>query len=89
MSDRIPGSSYDNPIWYRGKWRVYLNDCAFGGAYAYVHDDYDGAEDARDCRYGYAETIEKCKAEIDEIEAVIQEQEAAESQANSQFGVGA
>jgi hypothetical protein len=36
--------------------------------YSFSHDDYDGAEDSNDNRYGYGRTIEACKAEIDEIE---------------------
>ena len=34
--------------------------------YEYVHDDYDGAEDSHDNRCGYGESVEACKAEIDE-----------------------
>lgn len=67
MSDRIPGSSYSNPIWH-GRWRIYVADCGPYN-YAYAHDDYDGADDAGDPRQGYAHTVEKAKAEIDEYEA--------------------
>lgn len=38
-----------------------------GGDWQYVHDDYDGAEDAHDNRYGHAASLEACKAEIDEL----------------------
>ena len=55
-----------NPIWHRD-YRIYVADCG-PYAYAYVHDDYDGADDANDSRYGYADTVEACKAEIDERE---------------------
>lgn len=70
MSDKIPGSAYHNPVWYKEKWRIYVNDIfPFNlGKYCYVHDDYDGAEDANDNRCGFAPTIEACKAEIDERE---------------------
>lgn len=73
MSDRIPGSSWSNPIWH-GKWRIYVGGEMPGENYAFVHDDYDGADVAfdvasRDDRYGYARTVEEAKAEIDEREA--------------------
>lgn len=70
MNDRIPGTTYDNPVWYR-KYRIYLCDQdahTFGGyEYAYVHDDYDGAEDAYDHRHGYTKTIDEAKTEIDDL----------------------
>lgn len=67
MSDRLPGTTWDNPIWYRG-FRIYINDQWFSAndAYAYVHDDFDGAPDAFDNRYGACATVEECKAEIDD-----------------------
>ena len=70
MSDRLPGSCWSNPIWY-GRWRIYVGEPRYGSqfAYAYVHDDYDGAPDAYDSRHGYAASIEEAKAEIDEMEA--------------------
>ena len=64
MNDRIPGTTWDNPIWY-GKFRIWLTDqhpYTHGTAYAYVHDDDDESTD----RYGYGQTVEACKAEIDE-----------------------
>lgn len=72
MNDRIPGTTYDNPIWYRG-YRIYLCDQdahTFGGyEYAYCHDSYDGAEDAHDHRYGYTKSVTEAQDEIDELEA--------------------
>lgn len=63
-----PGSSWANPIHYRG-YRIYLSMVQHEAfAYEYVHEDYDGAEDANDSRYGHAPSIEACKAEIDERE---------------------
>jgi len=62
MSDKIPGSSYDNPIVYRGHWLIYLSDARPKGGFEYVHADYDGPEDNR-C--GWALTVEACKLEID------------------------
>lgn len=59
MSDRIPGSSYDNPIWYREKWRIYIGEQGF---YQFVHDDYDGEDDHR-C--GHTLSIDEAKEEID------------------------
>lgn len=63
MNDRIPGVNWDNPIWYRDKWRIYLSDDCFS-EYVYVHDDVDG--DEGDPRHGRGMTVEACKAEIDE-----------------------
>lgn len=65
MSDRLPGSSYHNPVWY-GKWRIYVAEaeCPFG--VEFVHDDYDGAPDAGDGRYGHAVNVEEAKRLIDE-----------------------
>jgi hypothetical protein len=70
MSDRIPGSSYDNPIWV-GKWRIYVSDNPLGMAqftYAFVHDDYDGADDANDNRHGYARTVVEATHLIADLE---------------------
>lgn len=70
MSDRLPGSSYSNPIWHRG-WRIYLNSEDLGIAsftYAFEHDDFDGAEDSNDTRCGHAATVDEAKTEIDEYE---------------------
>lgn len=67
MNDRLPGSCWDNPIWYKG-YRIYLGDGWPAHEYDYCHDDYDGAEDAGDNRCGGASTIEACKMEIDELE---------------------
>jgi len=70
MSDRIPGSSYDNPIWH-GKWRIYLSAWNInwtGCEYEFCHDDYDGADDANDNRYGFAVSVKDAKNQIDEME---------------------
>lgn len=67
MNDRIPGSSYWNPIWHRG-WRIFVSGNGRGHDYAFAHDDFDGAPDAGDHRCGAAATIEACKAEIDVYE---------------------
>lgn len=69
MNDRIPGCSWDNPIWYKG-YRIYLSDLyeTHGFQYDYVHDGYDGAPDAGDSRCGVAHTIEQAKLEIDDRE---------------------
>lgn len=63
MSDIIPGSSWSNPIWH-GKWRIYVSSCGMF-SYEFVHDDYDGADDAYDGRCGFGDSIERCKHEID------------------------
>lgn len=64
MNDRIPGTTWDNPIWYRG-FRIYLSgEDHHGYEFYYGHDDLDGNSD--DERYGYCESVDACKAEIDE-----------------------
>lgn len=69
MSDRLPGSSWDNPIWYRG-YRIYPGEPETSHKFsiAYCHDDYDGAEDANDGRAGYAPSIAEAKQDIDDKE---------------------
>ena len=65
MSDRIPGSSWSNPIWYKLDWRIYVSDSGIApNGYAWAHDDYDGAEDANDIRAGHGSSVEDCKAQI-------------------------
>lgn len=68
MNDRIPGTTYDNPIWYRG-YRIYISEGYLGqGNFSYCHDSFDGAEDSGDSRYGDANTIEDAKSQIDNKE---------------------
>lgn len=69
MNDRLPGTTYSNPIWY-GRYRIYLNDCNIDPQcdYVFVHDDYDGADDANDSRSGFGPTVDDCKNQIDEME---------------------
>ncbi len=66
MSETLAGSSWANAIRYKG-YRIYVAPGQPDG-WSYVHDDFDGADDANDSRYGYADTVEACKAEIDERE---------------------
>lgn len=64
MSDRLPGSSYYNPIWHRG-WRIWsCFDVFERQAFAYAHEDAD-LEDDTDRRHGEAQTIHQARAEID------------------------
>lgn len=63
INDRIPGTTFNNPIWYRD-YRIYI--CTSGPfAYEYQHKDFDGNDDPR---HGACHNIEQCKAEIDERE---------------------
>lgn len=62
MNDRIPGSNYYNPIWYKD-YRIHLDDNPFG--WAFVHKDYDEPEDKR---AGYGKSEQDCKDQIDELE---------------------
>lgn len=62
--DEQPGSSWSNPIWYRG-YRIYVGD---NTPFQYVHDDYDGAPDSYDTRFGRGNSVDECKEEIDDAE---------------------
>jgi len=86
MSDRIPGTTWDNPVWHRG-YRIFIDDCAGtrSGGFGYTHDDYDGADDGSDHRCGWERTVEEAKAAID----ILEEELADEREANGPFGVGA
>ena len=83
MSDRLPGSSWSNPIWYRD-YRIFVDDCAGtrSQGYAFVHDDYDPtpqyADDPpSDNRCGWEPTIDAAKAEIDVQIADLQDADRA------------
>lgn len=61
-------SKADEPETYRD-FRIYyepppipVRDCDWH----WVHEDYDGAEDANDNRYGHASSLEAAKSAIDE-----------------------
>lgn len=68
MNDRLPGSCWSNPVWHRERWRIYLSDVEMGRdfAFAFLHDDYDGAPDAHDNRHGFGTSVEDCRRRIDE-----------------------
>lgn len=55
-------------IHYKGYAIYRIYDSGNQYLYAYCHDDYDGAEDAHDLRFGYAMTPTECVNEIDELE---------------------
>ena len=62
--------TFQNPIWH-DKWKIYLstwNRVWTGCDYEFCHDDYDGADDANDHRYGWAKSIEDAKEQIKEYE---------------------
>lgn len=59
--------TWEAPIWYSG-YRVYTNDTPAPYRYCFQHDSYDGAPDANDNRYGFANSIEDCCEEIGEKE---------------------
>lgn len=63
-NDRLPGTTYDNPIWF-GDWRIYLSDHPCKGfEWCYVHKDYDGPEDNR---HGFVSSVEEAQTEIGEL----------------------
>ena len=65
FSRKLP--TYADPVWYRG-FRIYYDRVPYvaGNDWSYVHDDYDGADDAHDNRAGTEASLEACKTEIDE-----------------------
>lgn len=65
MDDRLPGTTWDNPVWH-GRWRIYVADAESRQNYEFVHDDYDGAPDANDKRIGHAQSVEEAMRLIDE-----------------------
>lgn len=64
MTDKIPGTTFDNPIWY-GDWRIYLsNDSDFPQyTYQFCHDDHE--PDSLDDRVGLAGSVSEAKQRID------------------------
>jgi hypothetical protein len=74
MSDRIPGTSYDNPEWYKN-WRIYRASYVpmKGMEMAFVHDEYDPTPiepfgPPSDHRCGFGHDVNDCKRQIDEME---------------------
>lgn len=60
------GSGAYADVKYRG-WVIHYDPC-LPVAYCdwgFAHDNFDGASDANDNRYGYAPTLEAAKREID------------------------
>lgn len=57
--------TYQNAIMYRG-YRIHHRDSAYDKRWSFIHDDYDGAEDAHDHRLGSESTIEECIVAINE-----------------------
>lgn len=70
MAGIFSGASWANPIWFgwSGRWRIY-QDKSPVGEWAFVHDDYDGAEDSNDNRHGVGKSLEDCIAQIMDMEA--------------------
>lgn len=65
------GTSWSNPIWYRG-YKIHYGSTVFA-AWVFAHDSYDGAPDAGDNRCGYADTVQECREQINEIEDSVDE----------------
>lgn len=59
--------TYSNPIIYHG-YRIFHDDEIDPrfGKFRFVHDDYDGAPDARDARHGEGTSIMDCIRQINE-----------------------
>lgn len=53
----------DNPILYQG-YKICIG--GYIGRWKFVHEDYDGAPDARDNRIGYGTSIGECIQQINE-----------------------
>jgi hypothetical protein len=55
--------TFANPYWHRQKWKIYYSGHEWKHCqWYYQHDDVEDGDD----RYGYCESVEECKAEIDE-----------------------
>ena len=54
-----------------GSWTIEFDPAPYRRQFTwtYVHDDYDGAEDARDYRHGYGRSRGECIVEINALEA--------------------
>lgn len=64
MSDRLPGSSYDNPIWHRG-FRIWsASDDRDRHIFIWCHEEAELA-DLYDRRHGDAPTVHEARAAID------------------------
>ncbi len=64
----MPGP-YDDIMY--GDWRIYYDPPPIPSRncdWHYVHDDFDGAPDAGDNRYGSCATAAECRDEIDAYE---------------------
>jgi hypothetical protein len=57
--------TYDNPLMYQG-FRIYHNDGGQFQAYAFQADDYDGALDANDHRFGFGDSVTGCLNQIND-----------------------
>lgn len=57
--------TFQNAIMYRG-YKIYHSADSYLETWAFVHDSYDGAEDAHDHRHGSAKSIEDCIVAINE-----------------------
>lgn len=62
-----PGDSWSDPIWWRN-YRIYKSESSGPFNWAYSHDDFDGAPDSNDFRYGFSMTVEEAKENINELE---------------------
>lgn len=58
--------THENPVRYKD-YRIYDVGKCPGHRYAFVHEDYDGAPDAKDHRHGEG-TIVDCIIQINQIE---------------------
>ena len=60
--------TYDNHLMYQG-YRIFHEDeiDPMANRFKFVHDDYDGAPDANDYRFGVGISIMDCVKKINEI----------------------
>lgn len=57
--------TFQNAITYRD-YKIYHSTDSWVEKWSFVHDSYDGAEDAHDHRHGSAKSIEDCIVAINE-----------------------
>jgi hypothetical protein len=51
-----------------GRWTIEPSSVSYMAStdWSFVHDDYDGAEDAHDSRHGYGRSVQDCINQIEE-----------------------
>lgn len=65
MNDRLPGTTWDNPIIYRGHWHIARLIPIGKYDWGFAHEDWK--DDHHDHRYGAGESLDDCQRQIDDM----------------------